>query len=304
LIVGDISPAEVRRRLEDSGLRIRVGPIVAEIRSPFPAVRSAIGLHYAAHEVGGERDFADFHVAVMPPRGIRRWIRPTASFRFESRPAFQPLPAEQAFPLLEWGLNWCIATQCHQYLILHAAVLERHGRALLLPAPPGAGKSTLCAALAARGWRLLSDELALIEIDGGRIVPLPRPISLKNESIALIRDFWPAGAMSPVVHETLKGSVVHVQPPAESVRRLAQTAMPGWVVLPRYAAGAATRLSPLSRGSAFMQLVDCAFNYNMHGRRGFEVLAGVIDASECREFGYGGDLDQATRSFDALAEAS
>lgn len=304
MIVGEISPAEIRQRLEHSGLRLRVGPIVAEIRSSFAAVHSAIVLHYAAHEVADEHDFADFHVAVMPAQGLRRWIRPTATFRFENAPAFQPLPAEQAFPLLEWGLNWCIATQCHQYLILHAAVLERHGRALILPAPPGAGKSTLCAALVARGWRLFSDELALIEIDGGRIVPLPRPISLKNESIAIIRDFWPAAAMSAVVHETLKGSVAHAQPPADCVRRLAQTALPGWVVLPRYTAGAPTRLSALSRGSAFMQLVDCAFNYNMHGRRGFEVLGGVIDVSECREFSYGGDLDQATRSFDMLADAS
>jgi predicted ATPase len=30
---------------------------------------------------------------------------------------------------------------------------------VILPAPPGSGKSTLCAALVTRGWRLLSDEL-------------------------------------------------------------------------------------------------------------------------------------------------
>jgi hypothetical protein len=42
-------------------------------------------------------------------------------------------------------------------------VLERGGRALLLPAPSGSGKSTLCAGLAFNGWRLLSDELALLD---------------------------------------------------------------------------------------------------------------------------------------------
>ena len=291
----------MRRRLGRTGLRIRIGPIVTEIRSPFDAIHSALALHYAEHEATGDDEFADFHVSVGPSGALRRWIRPTATFRFENAPPFKPLPAEQAFPLLEWGLNWCVATHCHQYLILHAAVLERAGRALVLPAPPGSGKSTLCAALVARGWRLFSDELALIDVDSGQVVPLPRPVSLKNASIALIRDFWPEAAMSPVVHETLKGSVAHLRAPADSVRRSAERASPGWVVLPRYHPGDAMALSPLSRGSAFMQLVESAFNYSMHGRRGFEVLAAFVEASDCLEFQYGGDLDEATRAFETLA---
>lgn len=304
MIVGELSPAEIRLRLERSGLRLRIGPIVAGIRSAFPSVRSALALHYAAHAVAADDEFADFHVSVRRATPLRRWVRPTATFAFENTPPFNPLPAEQAYPLLEWGLNWCVATHCHQYLILHAAVLERGGRALVMPAPPGSGKSTLCAALIARGWRLFSDELALIDIGSGKVVPLPRPVSLKNASIDRIRAFWPEGAMSPVVHETLKGSVAHLRPPADSVHRSDVSASPGWIVLPRYREGEATRLTPLSQGSAFMQLVECAFNYSMHGRRGFEVLAGFVDASVSHEFAYGGDLEQATRAFDALSGAT
>jgi hypothetical protein len=107
--------------------------------------------------------------------------------------------------------------------------------------------------------------------------------------------------MSPVVHETLKGSVTHVQPPSASVRSSEQLALPGWIVLPRYHAGSTARLEPLSRGSAFMRLVESAFNYSMHGRRGFDVLAHVVDASECHEFTYGGDLEEAIGMFETLA---
>ena len=282
---------------------MRVGPIVAEVRSRFEAVAAAIALLYARHEVAA-RDFADFHVAVEAPLGARRWIRPQALFRFEGNPPFKPLAASQAFPLLEWGLNWCVSAHCHQYVVVHAAVVERHGRAAILPAPPGSGKSTLCAALAARGWRLLSDELTLIDVANGRIAPLPRPISLKNEAIEVIGRFWPGVPMSPVVHDTLKGSVVHVQPPAESVLRSRETASPGWIVLPRYRAGAPTALEPLGRSTAFMQLVDSSFNYSMHGRAGFELLANVVAASDCFRFSYGGALDEAVRTFDALASGA
>src|SRR2546423_11656048 len=120
--------------------------------------------------------FADFQVSLT----ARRWWKPQVLFRFDDTPAFHPLPADQAFPILEWGLNWCVSAHCHQYLIVHAAVLEQGGRALLLQGPPGCGKSTLCAGLASRGWRLLSDELALIDPATAEVAALARPISLKN----------------------------------------------------------------------------------------------------------------------------
>jgi hypothetical protein len=205
--------------------------------------------------------------------------------------------------MLEWGLNWCVSSHCHQYLIVHAAVLERSGRALVLPAPPGSGKSTLCAGLVSRGWRLLSDELTLIEPLSGNIVALARPISLKNDSIEIIRRFAPGSVLGPTVHDTLKGSVAHLKAPADSVRRAAEPARPGWIVLPRYEPGAQASLAPLSKGRAFMQLADNAFNYSLHGRGGFEVLARMIEACTCYEFAYS-DLDEAARMYDRLAASA
>jgi len=304
LIVADLSAGELRRRLTGPGLRIRVGPVAAEIRSSFDAVQAGLALHYAAHDVLTAGDFADFRVSVERPLGVRRWFAPQALFRFDGNSMFTPLPAAQAFPLLEWGLNWCVSTHCHQYIVIHAAVLERNGRALLLPAPPGSGKSTLCAALVARGWRLLSDELALVELTGRRIVPFPRPISLKNRSIDTVARFWPDAAIGAVVPDTLKGSVAHVRPPVDSVRRGDEAATPGWVVLPRYESGAKTRISELSKAEAFMRLVESAFNYDIHGRAGFEALAELVDASACHAFTYGGALDEAVGMFDRFAQAA
>jgi HprK-related kinase A len=303
LIVADLSAGELRQRLRASGLRIRIGPIVVQVRSSFAVIESAIAMHYAAHETLTHTAFADFDVSVEPPLGARRWIRPQAFFHFDGQSSFLPLPATQAFALFEWGLNWCISAHCHQYLVIHAAVVERGDRVLMLPAPPGSGKSTLCAALVARGWRLLSDELALIELSGQRIVPLPRPISLKNASIPVIAGFWRDAQMTPVVHDTLKGSVVHVRPPGDSVSLGHRGGAPGWIVLPQYQHDSVTELVPLSKAQAFMRLVDSAFNYNMHGRAGFEVLADVVAHSACFQFRYSGALDEAVRVFDRLASA-
>ena len=303
LDVAQLSSAELRHRLHQSGLRIRVGPVVAVVRSPFDTVKTSVALHYAAHEVVPADTFADFDLTIERAGGIRRWVRPKAKFRFDSVSPFKPLPGEQAFALLEWGFNWAIAANCHQFLIIHSAVVERKGRALLLPVPPGSGKSTLCAALVARGWRLLSDELTIIDLEGGRVVPVPRPISLKNASIDLIRAFWPEAAVGEIIHDTLKGSVAHVAPPAANVHLSTQSARPGWIVLPRFQPGDSARLSPLPKAAAFMQLIDNAFNYSLHGRYGFERLTRFVDASECHEFRYGGDLDEAVCAFDHLAQS-
>jgi HprK-related kinase A len=302
LKVADLSPDQLRHRLRGPGLPLRTGPVVTRLRSAIPAVERGIALHYAEHPVESESAFCDFHVGIVRPRGFRRWLQPQVLFRFDGGEPFAPLPGNQGFPMLEWGLNWCFTQHCHQYLTLHAAVLERGGRALVLPAPPGSGKSTLCAGLTFRGWRLLSDELTVIEPGSLRAVPVPRPISLKNASIDVIARFAPQARLGPPVSETVKGRVAHCAPPPDAVRRAGEPVPPGWVVLPRYVAGSPTRLEPLPKARALVGLVGNAFNVNVHGRRGFECLGDWVDASDCYELAYS-DLQDVTAMFARLAQA-
>jgi HprK-related kinase A len=300
VIVGDLSPGDLAHRLAGAGLGLRTGPVVNRIESRLAKVVQGVARHYAAYPVEESESFADFHVRVALPRGLRRWVKPQAVFQFDRARPFLPLPANQAFAMLEWGLNWCVSSHCHQYLIVHAASVEKYGAALVLPGPPGSGKSTLCAALVSRGWRLLSDELTLLELPAGNVVPLPRPVSLKNASIDAIRQFSPDATLGPPVHDTVKGSVAHMTLPTESVRRATETARPRWIALPGYEHGAAPRLAALSKARAFMHLADNAFNYDVHGRRGFELLARVVAGCDCFEFRYG-SLEDAVAVFDDAA---
>lgn len=300
MIARELDVEETAQRLRTSGLRLRVGPFVYSVRSPLPPVVQGIRLHYGAHPLAHDDEFVDFHVGVERPRGWRRWYKPLAHFRFDGEPPFNPLPAYQAFPLLEWGMNWCVSAHAHTWLIVHAAVLERGARCLLLPAPSGSGKSTLTAALMLRGWRLLSDELALIDPVTGHLQPLPRPVSLKNQSIDVIRAFDRDAVIGEVVPDTIKGSVAHLRPLDEHVRRAEDTAPAAWIVVPRFAAGAETRLENLPKARAFMLLADNAFNYQIHGRAGFRTLAATVDRSACMTLVYS-RLDEAVAALDRLA---
>jgi hypothetical protein len=59
------------------------------------------------------------------------------------------------------------------FTCLHAAVVNINGRAIALVGPKGSGKSTLAAALAERGYPVVTDDIAKISVEGGSITIEP-----------------------------------------------------------------------------------------------------------------------------------
>jgi HprK-related kinase A len=298
LTPGGFDTEALARRL-NRGLTLTTGPFRFRIQSPLQGVHRALGLLYAHFPFEPDEGFRDFHVDLLAAKGPRRWLRPQVNFHVDGHTPFKPLPAAQAFAMLEWGMNWCIASNAHHYLLLHAAVLERHGRAVILPGDPGAGKSTLTAALMLAGWRLLSDEITMIDRDDGLVVPLARPVGLKNRSIEIIRAFDSKAVLGEVALDTHKGTVAHLRPSADSVARMSEKADPAHIVFPRWQAGAEASLRPRAKADAFMHNATHAFNYSLLGRLGFDLNAALIDACDCWDFEYS-RLDDALRIFEDL----
>ncbi|HEY1502750.1 MAG TPA: HprK-related kinase A [Stellaceae bacterium] len=284
-----------------NSLALRFGPFAAHLETPFGAVIDGLRLLYPDESFIDGAAFCDFHVSIAPGKFARRWIRRQAHFLIDGESPFLPLPADQALPLFEWGLNHAIATQAHQYLVVHAAAIERGGRVAILPGAPGAGKSTLTAALVQRGWRLLSDELALIRPADAHVVPLARPINLKNNSIALMRAYAPNAVFSREIHDTAKGTVALMRAPAASVARNREAAPIGWIIFPRWQQDAEARLAPWSKAAGLFEIAHNAMNYSLYSAAGFELLADIFATSGCYRFTYS-RLDEAVAAFAALAD--
>ena len=297
--ISELTQAELAGALRRGDLLLDLHPFVARLKSNVPSLARDVALMYADFGVLPPDGFADFHVEIAREARLANGFRPEAVFYYDGKPFFIPLSPAQAFAGLEWGLNWCVTSTCHQYLIFHAAVIEKDGKAAIFPAPPGSGKSTLCAGLVMSGWRLLSDELALYDMATGLVHGMARPINLKNRSIDVIRTFAPEARLTAPVPNTSKGTVALLRPPPESVLRVREPARPQWVILPKYQRGAAPEMLPHSRARTFMLLAEQSFNYHLHGRRGFEAVGRLIDQTRCLHFSYS-QLDDARRVFDDL----
>jgi hypothetical protein len=295
--LGKLSPAHVRAALRGPGLALRIAPITVRVRSPLASFAERLAALYRDYPLQDAGGYADIDIRMLPGTRARRLIRPTVQFVIDGVAPFDPFPLDHAMPMFEWGLNWVFAQRMHEHLLLHAAVVERGGRALLLPAWPGAGKSTLAVSLACAGWRFLSDEFGLVS--GEREVrPFARPAALKNESIAVIRGMAPAD-VGPVYPRTRKGAVAHFRVPATSLARATEPASIAAVVFPDFAPGAATAVQPMTPPVAFLKLAHNAFNYEVVGERAFRAVAAIVRRAPCRILRYG-ELGAAHGAIDAI----
>jgi HprK-related kinase A len=287
--------------LAQSLLIFKSGPFVVGIASLIPRLVDTLAFIYSDDLVGEEVPFLDFTISIRRPVGLRRFVRPQAFFEVDGLRPFEPQPAENAFPMFEWGLNWCIATSAHRYMMLHAGTVAFGDRALIMPGTPGSGKSTLSAALHLRGVRLLSDEFGLVRPELGDLVPMPRGIPLKNASIEAILEFDPAAPLGPTYPKTRKGRVRHLRPDRESQIQQHVPAVPRWLVFPKYQAGAKETLRPLDKTEAFRQLAFNCFNYRLLGETSFRAVAQLIRQMDCYTFTFS-NLDRAVAQLSALAQ--
>jgi hypothetical protein len=299
--IGDIPADEFARRLARPGVTAAIGPFAVRFTSGIASIARDVQWMYSAHEACPDTELIDLGIEIRPVRGPRRWLKPQIHVLIEDVPQYNPLPAEFGAAAFEWSFNLAMASRTHQHLVLHAGVVARDGRAVVLPAEPGAGKSTLSAALMASGWRLLSDESTVFGADDG-VLAVPRPVMLKGPSTALIRARWPSLAMTPprLAPPDVEGPLCLLKPTEASVVLANEPARVRWVVFPRFREGVSTTCSRLDKGPAFIRLAQNALNYTVRELAGFEQLSRVVDRADCYAFEYS-NLDEALAFFERLA---
>jgi hypothetical protein len=105
---------------------------------------------------------------------------------------------EKVVQVTEFQAIFDLVSRHPHVLTLHAALLGRDGRGVLVVGPKQSGKSTLATALWRQGWSLLGDDVAVInatdvsaEAAGVSAEAAPRRVSLRSGSRPLLgEDLW------------------------------------------------------------------------------------------------------------------
>lgn len=300
--LGDYSLNSLLKQASSSkGIKFDVGPFTVRLRTKSKDFISTFRDLYLDFPITSPESLTDFHIDLLPPRNLRRWLRPQITFCVDGQKPFSPFSTSYAMLLFEWGFNWCIARNSQQFLMLHAAVVEKNRKCLILPALPGSGKSTLAAALGLKGWRFLSDEFCLIRPEDGYIIPLPRPTPLKNESIEVIRKFSPDVFIGPLFLNTRKGTIGHLRSQTTSIEKQDETGNPNWIIFPEYQSQSSLTLTPLAKSYTLLKLASNAFNYELHGETGFDLVTNLVNKCESFNLTYG-DLNEVISRLNQLAD--
>lgn len=231
-------------------LRWAAGSAVFELTSPDPAVldRARVIFEPWLDGSASHPPRARFLVEADPGGTGARWrvVR-------DGCEAATAETLDLALAAVEYGAVADMLNPDSGIVALHAALLSRHGRGVLLVGPKEAGKSTLACALWCAGWRLHSDDSAVIE-DGRRARGIPRRVSLRAASRQLLGDeMWERVCRLPATSRTAAGLRFH--PAAAPGDALADVGIAAVLFLARRGSAAGPgKLEPLDAGSALLAL--------------------------------------------------
>jgi hypothetical protein len=193
-----------------------------------------------------------------------------------------------------WDVNRAAAAEAGaDHLLFHSGAIESDGFGVLFPGASGSGKSTLTAGLVRAGLRYLTDELAALNMTSGRLLPYPKPITVKRGSFAVLSDIGPDAGPEPG-QRPWAGEEWQVAVGEGTGRAIGAPCVPGLVIVPRHDAGAATTLTPLSDTQAFFALAVNAVNLTAHGSSGTGALGRLVRGCQCFSLTFS-DLDEACR---------
>ena len=202
--------------------------------------------------------------------------------------------ARLAVDYVLWHVNAEAIKGTATYLALHAGAVSRGGEAVILPAPPDSGKTTLTAGLVRAGFEYLSDEAALIDPGTAMVHPFPRAMWMEPPTVELLGR---TGGGVPA----LEDDRYHYQVLAEDLRSgSAGGPCPvGFVIAPMYQKGSATSLEPIGRAEAVRMLAENSFNFPRFGASGLVVLHRLVAGARCFRLRVG-DLETAVATVSEL----
>ena len=191
--------------------------------------------------------------------------------------------ADELAPMVKFALNVDMLEHGRYALAFHSAAVVRNGRALLLPAASGHGKSVLTAALLHDGWGYLTDDSALLDTQDGlnghgpQVRGVGFDLSLKASAWPILQTLVPEIETLPI-HRRGDGHRVRYLPPPVRTVDPARAYPVAWIVFPRFRPDRECSLQPVAAAGALQRLLREAFAPSHRlSCAGFRTLARLVE---------------------------
>ena len=262
----------------------RIGVVAVSIESPSEECVRVFDRIYGCYRTEDPGDTA-LHMMI-----VRRKAKPWSAAEYVVQCNGETYVAGRdergVMPHLEAALNHQTMLTQNTFFQLHAGVMSLQNRAVVFTGKSGTGKSTLAAALLARGWSYLCDEFALIEPKSLLVYPFPKALSIKRDgrdhierlNLPLVSGEWSDGKRTrPFSYVT----------PMEADGVVGGPCPIGSVLFLSRRTNMSLRWSRLSEPEAAMTLYRCGLNTEDLGRQAFETAVALARQAQCFELNLG-----------------
>ncbi len=277
-------------------VNVRLGDIDVNLTTGVASLMNEFAELYEGRRVTDHPRHPAIHMEIVAGRNP---FRPRYFIRGEGQNMGKGHAYREVLPYLEWGINWRVIDRHREFLQLHAATLTHAGGGILLAGPSGQGKSTLAAAMMARGWTYLCDEFALIDPRTLHVHPFPKALCIKAGSFDVVErlgvPLWRRGHYV----KASKGPVAYVRPYQLGLDAKPRPSPIRFIVFPKYARGLVPRMRTVSRGRTAFMLAANAFNRTAHSPNAMSILSDVVRDAVCVSL-ESGDINQSCDLLESL----
>ncbi len=186
---------------------------------------------------------------------------------------------------------------------IHASAVEKEGRAVVIPALSGGGKTTSCLALLRAGYRSLSDDRPLLCERHGRveILPFPDRFDVTTTTIGFFPELQMAPTMTVPWRRKRSFDAELIYPGCASAGGI-----PTVVLFPEVAGLPQHRAVPLSKATALQEVLPHSLLVfdPQTATRHFGLLCRLIDQADCYRLLLGRNPVDLPELVDALLESA
>lgn len=258
---------------------IRLGAVDVQLSCDVPQILDDYLELYEHHACNALQEFR-LHLAISSRRS-KPWARREYYVQMPGREHVIGTEIRAGLPDVEALINQEVIRHYRQFLQLHACVMEYNGQGVLLPADSGTGKSSLAAGLIQRGWRYLSDELALIDSRTRVVHPFPKALCIKESGFELLDSMGLNSAQHPTYLLRGRYPRLYLNPADVRPDCLGRPCQVRWCFfLARKGANRPWLRQPTT-GETAMYMYRAGLNTLAHHQQGLDATVGLAQQTDC-----------------------